>query len=533
MAHSPEPLVYLVGAGPGHPSLLTLRAVECLRRADLVLYDRLVPERILTHAPPTARRVCVTELAAHHRERADPIQATMLAAARQGQRVVRLKGGDPFVFGRGGEEAEALRQAGIPYEIVPGVTAGIAAAVYAGVPLTHRAHASAVALVAGHEDPAKGASNIDWSVLAGFPGTLVVYMGIARLRQIAAALMAHGKAADCPAAVVQLASTGAQRTVAAPLARLPDAVTAARLESPAILLIGPVVALRAQLAWAERRPLFGKRVLVTRPRAQGEDLAARLEELGAIPILLPTVAIGEPADWAPVDRALFQLAEYDWLVFTSANGVHALVSRLRKLGRDLRALGHLRLAAIGPGTTAALRSYHLDADVVPTMYRSEALAAALAGHVAGRRVLLARADRGREVLHDELAKLARVTQVAIYSQSAVAPDEAALDTLRRGDIDYVLLTSSNIVRALAAALGDSGQAGLAGGRTRLVSISPVTSAVIREKGWPVAAEASRYTMEGVIEALVELATARGASTIKVSADPETHSSSDSPGPGTR
>ena len=501
-----EPQVFLVGAGPGHPGLLTLRAVECLAQADLVLYDRLVSPRLLEYAPPGAERICVTELAEHHVERCAPINQTLMEAARQGKRVVRLKGGDPFVFGRGGEEAEILREAGISYEIVPGVTAGVAAAVCAGIPLTHRDFSSAVAFIAGHENPSKPASAIDWDVLARFSGTLVFYMGISRLPEIVRNLMDHGKAADTPAAVVQLASTGQQRTVEAPLAGLALAVQEAELAAPAIVLIGPVVGLRPRLAWFEQRPLFGKTVLVTRPKHQAEELARRLENLGAIPIVLPAVEIREPADWLPVDRALENLHDYDWLVFTSTNGVQAFIERLRRIGHDLRALGGIRLAAIGPGTANALRGYHLEPDLIPPEYRSEDLAAALKGHVRGQRVLLARADRGREILREELAEVAKVDQIAVYSQvDAIEPNSEALACLGRGEINYVTVTSSNIARALARALDLKCRDAINSGRVKLVSISPVTSAVLRELGLPVAAEATTFTAEGVIEALIRLA----------------------------
>src|SRR5947199_4135888 len=281
-----EPRVFLVGAGPGHPGLLTLRAVECLSQAELVLYDRLVSPRLLDYAPATAERVCVTELAEHHVERCPHVNQTLLEAARQGKRVVRLKGGDPLVFGRGGEEAEALRDAGIPFEIVPGVTAALGAAAFTGIPLTHRLHASAVAFVTGHEQPDKGGT-LDWSALAHFPGTLVIYMGMSRLGKTVSALVEHGKAPDTPAIVVQLATLGEQRTARAPLSRLVDAVRTAGLTSPAVILIGDVVNLRDQLAWFEERPLFGRRVLVTRPRRQAADLVRRLTELGAVPLILP------------------------------------------------------------------------------------------------------------------------------------------------------------------------------------------------------------------------------------------------------
>jgi uroporphyrinogen III methyltransferase/synthase len=472
----------------------------------LVLYDRLVSPRLLEYAPASAERICVTELAEHHVERCPQINQALIEAAKQGKRVVRLKGGDPFVFGRGGEEAEVLREAGIPYEIVPGVTAGVAAAVCAGIPLTHRDFSSAVAFIAGHENPSKPESAINWEVLARFPGTLVFYMGISRLPQIVQNLIDHGKAADTPAAVVQLASTGQQRTVEAPLSGLASAVQQAGLAAPAIVLIGSVVGLRRRLAWFEQRPLFGKTVLVTRPKDQAEELARRLENLGAVPFVLPAVEIREPADWSAVDRALESLRDYHWLVFTSANGVHALIQRLRQNGRDLRALGAIRLAAIGPGTANALRAFYLEPDLVPPEYRSEDLAAALKDRVRGERVLLARADRGRELLREELTGVAEVDQIAVYSQvDAVDPNSEALASLRRGEIDYVTLTSSNIARALAQAFDQGCRDVIKSGPVKLVSISPVTSAAIREQGLPVAAEATVFTSEGVIEALIRLA----------------------------
>jgi uroporphyrinogen III methyltransferase/synthase len=449
------PTVYLVGAGPGDPGLLTLRAVECLSQADLVVYDKLASPRMLDHAPPTAERICVADLADCHVERYRPIQQALIEGARQGRRVVRLKGGDPFVFGRGGEEAEALRQAGIPFEVVPGVTAALGAAACAGIPLTHRQYASAVALVTGHEDPTKPDTALDWGALARFPGTLVFYMGMSRLARNVAALLGHGKPTDTPAAVVHWATTGEQQTVEAPLSELPAAVQKAGVTAPAVVLVGSVVGLRQRLAWFERRPLLGKRVLVTRPRHQAGDLVRRLELLGAVPLVLPAVAIGPPADW-------------------------------------------------GPG-------YHLEPDVVPAEFRSEALAAALGERVAGQAVLLARADRGRELLREELVRTARrVEQVAVYRQvDAVDAGAPVLDCLRRGEIDYVTVTSSNSARALVGALDEVCRGRLESGAARLVSISPVTSAAVRELGLPVAAEATVYTGPGLVEALVRLAAAGG------------------------
>jgi uroporphyrinogen III methyltransferase/synthase len=501
-----EPQVFLVGAGPGHPGLLTLRAVECLAQADLVLYDRLVPPRLLEHAPAHAEHICVADLPGCHPERWPHIHDAMISAVRQGKRVVRLKGGDPFIFGRGGEEAEALRQAGIAYEVVPGVTSGLGAAACAGIPLTHRLHASAVAFITGHEQGAKPGSILDWAALARFPGTLVVYMGMARLPQVVQALIEHGKDPATPAAAIRQATTAAQQTIEAPLRDLPEVVRTAGIKPPAIVVIGSVVSLRPHLAWFEQRPLFGKRVLVTRPRDQARELVHRLEELGALPLSLPALEVREPADWTPVDRALAELPRYDWLVFTSANGVHALFRRLRQLGRDLRCLGKLRLAAIGPATAATLREYLLEPDVIPSEYQSESLAAALKERVAGQRVLLARADRGRDLLREELASVATVEQVAVYSQvDAQGADSQTLALLREGKIDYVTVTSSNIARVLSRALDAACRARIGAGEVQFVSISPVTSATIREFGLPVAAEAREYTTAGVMDALVELA----------------------------
>jgi uroporphyrinogen III methyltransferase/synthase len=498
--------VALVGAGPGHPELLTLRAVACLSQADLVLYDRLVPAELLVHAPQ-ARKVCVDELAGCHVERVPLVHQAMIDAARQGLRVVRLKGGDPFVFGRGGEEALALREAGIAYEIVPGVTAALGAAGCAGIPLTHRHHASAVALVTGHEGPDKPGSLIDWAALAHFPGTLVFYMAVSRVESIVTYLLEHGKPGDTPAAAIERGSTARQRTVQAPLAELSAAVQRDNIQAPALVVIGAVVRLRDQLAWFEDRPLFGRRVVVTRPRHQAAEMVQALEELGASPVVLPAVDIIDPVDPGPLDAALAQLGSYQWLVFTSVNGVSALLGRLLATGRDLRALAGLKLAAIGPATADALRDWHLLPDLVPATFNSEGLVEALRERVRGQRVLLARADRGIELLRDELSQVAEVEQVAVYSQVDVQLDEGhpVLQQLREGAIEFVTLTSSNIARVFLGALDNVAREQVMAGRVRLVTISPRTSETVRALGYPLAGEAREYTTRGVIEALCALA----------------------------
>jgi uroporphyrinogen III methyltransferase/synthase len=497
--------VALVGAGPGHPGLITLRAVELLRRADLVLYDQLVAPHLLDHAPAEAVRICVTELGPCHAERITPVHETLIAAAREGKGVVRLKGGDPLLFGRGGEEAEALRRAGIPFEIVPGITAALGAAAFAGIPLTHRACASGVAIVTGHEQPGKPETALDWPALARFPGTLVFYMGMARLDQLAQALIGRGKDPHTPAVVVERATLGAQRTVRAALAGLAQAAADAGLAAPAVAIIGPVVAWHEQLAWFERLPLFGKRVLVTRPARQSSAFVDRLMEAGAIPLVLPAVEIREPADWRPVDAALRRLRDFHWLVFTSANGVTMFLDRLGRLGLDLRALGSVKLAAIGPKTAEALRERGLNPDLVPARFQSEDLAEALKKAITpGQRVLLARADRGRDVLRQELTRHAEVEQVAVYSQvDAVELNAEVLGALRRGQVDYITFTSGNIARALLERLDEECRQRLRSGRTRLVTISPVTSAEVAARGFTPVVEAKEATMEGMLQALIE------------------------------
>ena len=475
----------------------------------MVIYDKLVPIDLLDELiRADAERLCVSDLGYCHGQSGSQIcvHQKMITAAGQGKRVVRLKGGDPSIFGRVAEEAHVLRQAGIPYEIVPGVTAALGAAAFAGIPLTHRQHASAVAFVTGHETPDKPETMLDWPALARFPGTLVIYMGMSRLSAIVQQLVANGKDPATPAAVVQWASTGDQQTIEAPLAELPAKVKLSGVSAPAVVFIGTVVGLRPQLAWFEERPLFGKRILVTRPRHQAGDLVQRLLDLGAVPQVLPAVAILPPADWSAVDRALAQLEQYAWIVFTSANGVHSLLGRLLKTGRDLRALGPVRLAAIGPKTAEALREYHLTADLVPLRFQSEDLAAALKEKIRpGQRVLLARADRGRDLLRAELASVCDVEQVAVYSQvDAIDSTSRVLDNLRRGEIDYITLTSSNVARSLIDQLDVPCRARLESGAVGLISISPVTSGDIRRLGFPVAAEATEATAAGIVQALIDL-----------------------------
>jgi uroporphyrinogen III methyltransferase/synthase len=495
--------VYLVGAGPGDPGLLTLKGRDCLARADLVLYDGLVNPLVLRHTRGHTERTARASGPDGCRLDQDEINRRLIDAARTGQTVVRLKGGDPFIFGRGFEEAAALAAAAVPFEIVPGVTAATAAGVYAGISFTHREYASAVALVTGHEDPQKRESLLDYAELARFPGTLVFYMGLHRIGPIVAGLLSAGKPAGTPSAVICRATWPQQRTVTAPLAELPAAALRANLVPPSVIVVGQCVALRDPAAWFEHLPLFGRRIGITRPVGQAEGAIARCLELGADPVLLPTISILPPDDWRPVDAALARLAEFDWLVFTSVNGVQSLLDRLWETGGDVRKVSHLRIAAIGDATAAALAERQLRADVVPESFRAEALAEALRPHVSGKRVLWARASRGRDVLPQQLAGAgADVEQVAVYQNvDATSLPAEAVQSIIAGNLDWIALSSPSIARSLKTLLPDSALERL-GHTTRLAAISPVTADAAREVGLTIATVAENYTWDGLFEAMV-------------------------------
>jgi len=494
--------VHLVGAGPGDPGLLTRAGADALGRAGAVVYDHLVNPRLLDLAPAAARKIFAGKRAGHCAMPQEELNDLLVRLAKEGARVVRLKGGDPYVFGRGAEEAEHLGRAGVAFRVVPGVTAGVGVTAYAGLPVTHREAASAVAFVTGHDDPESPDAKLDFAALARFPGTLVFYMGVRRLPALCRILIRHGMAPTTPAALVQSGTTAAQRVVAGRLDDLPARVAEAGLGPPALVVIGPVVARRQALAWFEALPLFGRRIVVTRPVDEADRSASDLEALGAEVLVAPTVAIRPLEDHGPLDDAIDRLGEFDWLAFTSGNGVRAFLDRLESRGRDLRALGHLKLAAIGPATAEALARYHLKADLIPESYRSEGLADALREQVAGRRVLLARADRGRTILKDELGQVAHVEQVAAYRNADA--DNLPPEVVRRiaeGSVDWITLTSSAITERLHALLPPEARTRV-GQAIRLASLSPVTSATARRLGWEVAAEAAVYTWDGLIHAIL-------------------------------
>ena len=506
-------VVYLVGAGPGDPGLMTTRSLELIAAADAIYYDRLIPPGALDGARPDAELVYVGKAPPDvpvergpygHRSTGTSVpqgetNARLVEAARAGKSVVRLKGGDPFVFGRGGEEGEALREAGVEFEVVPGVTAGVAASAYAGIPVTHRDDASAVAFVTGHEDPEKAETALDWQALARFPGTLVFYMGVKRLRDNAVALIAAGRDAGEPAAAVERGTMQGQRTVVATLGTLADAVEREDVGAPALIVVGPVVGRRGSLAWLERRPLHGKRVVVTRARAQASGLAATLRGLGAEVVELPAIRIEPRIESEEARRAIERIARGEYALFclTSPNGARLLFEAMGSAGLDARALGHATVAVIGPGTARALAEHGIAADVVPERFVAEALVEALVEiDVSGKRVLVARAAEARDVLPDALRKRgAEVDVVALYETVREAPSDEAIEAAQSAD--YVTFTSSSTVRNLTEVLGERFPAG-----ARVVSIGPITSEAARDAGLEVAVEAERHDIDGLLAALI-------------------------------
>jgi len=490
--------VYLVGAGPGDPALITLRGCEVLAAAQIVFYDYLVNPQILSHAGSETELVC---LGRHGQGRLlwqAEINAQVISAAQAGKIVVRLKGGDPAIFGRTVEEIEALEAAGIDYEVVPGVTAALAASSYAGIPLTHRESASCVAFVTGQECRDKSGASLDLANLASFPGTLVFYMGVTTATQWSVELIRHGKPAETPVAVVRRCTLPSQQVVKTVLGQLAEVLASKKIRPPAVIIVGEAVAAETQGDWFASRPLFGRTVLVTRPAHQAAEIVDRLTSLGAATLNQPAIEITPPTDWGPLDAAIADLASYDWLVFSSANGVRFFLDRILETGRDLRQLVGCRLAAIGPATAESLKDYHLRADLQPDEYRAEALAEQLTPEAAGKRFLLLRASRGREVLAETLrGAQAEVEQVVAYQSHDVRQADPEVATaLTEGKIDWVTVTSSAIARSLVQMFGDHLE------KAKLAAISPLTASVLLDAGYQPTVVASQYTMEGLLEAIL-------------------------------
>ncbi len=498
--------VFLVGAGPGDPGLLTVRGKECLEQAEVILYDYLANPVLLSHARSDAEQHYVGRRGKGTYPQQEAINRLLIERAQAGKVVVRLKGGDPFVFGRGGEEAEALASAGVDFEIVPGVTAAVAAPAYAGIPVTHRTLASTVTVVTGHEDPEKPSTTLEWSKLATRHGTLVFLMGMKNLSAITTNLKAEGKAGSTPVAIIRWGTRPSQQTVVGTLDTIVEKAAAARMEPPTVIVVGEVVQLRPMLNWFEQRPLFGKRVLMTRAKEQAGELAACLAGYGAEPIEAPTIKIVPPADWALVDQAIDTVGAYDWVIFTSVNGVDRFMTRLFAKGLDSRCLAGRRICCIGPRTALELEKFSIKADVVPSEYQAEGVLEALKGHdLKGIRILIPRAEVARELLPDEL-RLAGAEVKVVHVYRTVAPSEDSggwRQELHAGRVHIMTFTSSSTVRNFVAMLGGRDVVRPLVQSVAIAAIGPITGRTIEEYGLTVSIMPRENTIPALVDAIAQ------------------------------
>ena len=497
--------VFLVGAGPGDPGLITVKGKECIEAAQVIIYDYLAAPALLNHAAENAEIIYVGKKGGHHTLSQDGINALIVEKAKAGLSVCRLKGGDPFIFGRGGEEAEVLAARGIPFEVVPGVTSAVAAAAYAGIPLTHRKLTATLAFVTGHEDPHKAESSIDWESLGRGIGTLVFFMGVKNLPDITQKLIAHGKSPDTPVALIRWGTMPAQQTVVGTLDNIADRIRKAGLKAPAIIVVGDVVELRENLKWFETRPLLGKRIVVTRAREQASDLVRRLADLGADCLEYPTIKVVPADDSTPLNDAINRLSVYDWIVFTSVNGVKFFFERLFELDLDVRALNHLQTAAIGPVTSQRLRTFGLKSDIIPENYRAEAVVEAFAKEkLKGKKILLPRAAEARPVLPVELRKMgAEVDEVTTYLTEKVSDSaELLIGHLAEKRVDLITFTSSSTAKNFKALLPADNFKALLDGVT-IASIGPITTDTATDLGFEVHITAQTYTIPGLCDAIIK------------------------------
>jgi len=497
--------VILIGGGPGDPDLLTIRGKECIEKADVIVYDYLVSEKLLKYAREDALVIYVGKKGGEHTLPQDKINDLIADKAKEGKVVARLKGGDPFIFGRGGEEAEILADHGIPFEIIPGVTAAISVPAYAGIPLTHRDFTSTVAFITGHEDPAKRRSNIAWDKISTGAGTLVFLMGIKNLHNIVENLINNGRPPETPVAIVRWGTTNNQETVVGRLSNIIDLAKERKVAPPAIIIIGDVVMLREKLNWFENRPLLGKKIIVTRARAQASDFSTLLEGYGAIPIQFPTIETIPPESWDGLDSAIEGLAGYDWIIFTSVNGVRSFLERLRVKGKDVRDLKGVRICTIGPKTAAEIERLGIGIDFVPPEYRAEAVVEGLKEMgIKGKRALLPRAADARNVLPDELKEMGvELEVVEVYR--TVSPSEKT-NVIRRlmkdGEIDVITFTSSSTVNNFVGMFDKKDIPKLINGVV-IASIGPVTAKTADDLGLKSVIVPKDYTMEALAEAINE------------------------------
>jgi len=496
--------VYLIGAGPGDPGLLTLKGKRCLAEADVVIYDYLVDQRVLAYARPHAEFVYAGKKSGGDSIPQAEINRMMIGQATAGRVVARLKGGDPFLFGRGGEEAEELVAAKIPFEVVPGVTSAIAVPAYAGIPVSHRRYASAVAIVSGHKEVWDNAPHLNWATLAGVGGTLVFLMGTRQLRNNMQRLMNFGLPADTPVALIRVGTRPDQEVLTGTVGTIAELVAGRRFEPPTIVVVGEVVRLREKLRWFDSKPLFGKRIVVTRPRAQAQEFVDLLEPQGADVIRFPTIETVPLPSYEQLDLALDRLSAYHWLIFTSVNGVRYFFARLHARRQDIRSLGSVQIAAIGPATTRAIEALHLRVDAMPEEYRAEALVPVL-GNISGQRILLPRAAEAREILPQELTALgAHVDEIAVYQ--TVRPQQTGSNELhallQEGKIDLITFTSSSTARNFMSLFSADDIRSLLQ-KPKIGCIGPITADTVREFGLEVAIQPSTHTVPAFTEAIVE------------------------------
>ncbi|MHB8075173.1 uroporphyrinogen-III C-methyltransferase [Desulfosporosinus fructosivorans] len=495
--------VYLVGAGPGDPKLITVKGSECIAKADVLVYDRLASRRLLTLVRPDCELIYCGKSPDRHTLRQEEINQLLVDKGLEGKIVTRLKGGDPFVFGRGGEEAEALLDAGIEFEVVPGITSAIAVPAYAGIPVTHRDLTTSFAVITGHEDPTKNETTIHWDHLAQSHGTLVFLMGMANLPLIAEKLMANGKKATTPVAIIQWGTRPEQRTLVGQLDTIAADVKEQGFTNPSIIIVGEVVTLREKLKWFEKKPLFGQRIVVTRARHQASELSLAIEALGGEAWEFPMIEIVPPTDSSYLTKAVSDLKGFQWLIFTSSNGVEGFFAELKNQERDVRDLAGIEIVAIGPATKVALEQRGLRASFVPEEFRAEKIIEGLSGRIlSGQRVLLARAEEARDVLPESLkARGVEVWDVPVYKTVIGAANRGELQQmLREKEIHAVTFTSSSTVRNFVTLL--DGDVSLLKG-VLLYSIGPITSATAQELGLTIFKEAAQYTISGLVEALLE------------------------------
>jgi uroporphyrinogen III methyltransferase/synthase len=493
--------VFLVGAGPGDEGLITVKGLNAIKEADVILYDRLANHKLLEYSKDSAELFYVGKSAKNHYRTQEEINQLLIKQAQGGKVVTRLKGGDPFIFGRGGEEAQELLKAGVEFEIVPGITSPISVPAYAGIPLTHRDFNSSIALVTGHEDPTKEETNVDWNKLATTVGTIVILMGVGNLPKIVPQLLEGGRDPKTPVALIRWGTRPKQETLVGTLENIVDKVRAANFKAPAIIVVGKVVKLREELNWFEKKSLFGKRIVVTRPTKQAKGFCRALAQEGAEVIEAPAIEIAPPESYQGLDDALKRIDSYDWIVFTSINGVEAFMKRLFELSKDVRFLSSVKFCAIGPKTAGRLKDYGLIVDYLPEDYVSEGILEGFSiRDISDQKFLLPRADIARELLKEGLEKLgAKVDNVVAYRTIQEEGNEELVDRLVEGDVDLITFTSSSTVDSLIKGLGNDYQELLK--EVEIACIGPITAKTAENYGLEVTIIAKEYTIEGLLEAI--------------------------------